>query len=81
MTDRYVQDGDERRLMTEEEVAVQAATEEAMAVVAAEAAAETTRREQAKALYLALKAGTATSRQVQGVVAWLLRQEIRELEP
>jgi hypothetical protein len=33
------------------------------------------------ALYVALKDGTATSRQVQAVVAWLLRQEVRELLP
>jgi hypothetical protein len=30
---------------------------------------------------VALKDGTATSRQVQAVVAWLLRQEVRELLP
>jgi hypothetical protein len=44
-------------------------------------AAEQTRREKAKAAYTRLKAGTATSAQVQEVVAWLLRQEVRELEP
>lgn len=47
----------------------------------ADADAEATRREQIKTLYAALKAGTATSRQVQTVVAWLLRQQIRELLP
>lgn len=47
----------------------------------AEATAEDTRREQVKALYVALKAGTATPRQVQTAVAWLLRQQIRELLP
>lgn len=47
----------------------------------AEAASEDTRREQAKALYDALKAGTATTRQAQSAVAWLLRQQIRELLP
>jgi hypothetical protein len=44
-------------------------------------AAEATRREKAKAAYTRLKAGTATNAQVQEVVAWLLRQEIRELAP
>lgn len=44
-------------------------------------AAEATRREQVKALYDALKAGTATNRQLQSAVAWLLRREIPELLP
>lgn len=36
-------------------------------------------RQQAVALYGALKAGTATSRQVQGALAYLLRREMTEL--
>jgi hypothetical protein len=45
------------------------------------AAEEDARREKAKAAYTRLKAGTATNAQVQEVVAWLLRQEIKELLP
>jgi non-homologous end joining protein Ku len=44
-------------------------------------AAEETRRTQVKALYDALKAGTATSAQTQKVLAFLLRERFRELAP
>lgn len=43
--------------------------------------ADRTQREQAKALYAAVRAGTATNAQVQKLVAFLLRQEFRDLAP
>jgi hypothetical protein len=42
---------------------------------------EEARKEQIKLLYAALKAGTATNRQTQSVVAWLLREQARDLAP
>lgn len=42
---------------------------------------EETRRETAKAIYPALKAGTATNAQVQKVLAFLLRERFRDLAP
>jgi hypothetical protein len=42
-------------------------------------AVASTQREQIKQLYTALQEGTATNLQVQKTVAWLLKQEIREL--
>jgi hypothetical protein len=41
---------------------------------------EQDRREQAKALYTKLKNGNATAAETQRVVAWLLRNEVRELQ-
>jgi hypothetical protein len=67
--------------MTEAELAVQFADEAEAEAQATLAAAEQTRRDKAKAAYTRLKAGTATNAQVQEVVAWLLRQEIKELLP
>jgi hypothetical protein len=40
-----------------------------------------TQRDQAKAAYDALKAGTATNAQVQKTIAFLLRERFRELAP
>jgi hypothetical protein len=42
---------------------------------------QATRDEQAKTMYAALKAGTATNAQVQKVVAFLLRERFKELSP
>jgi len=55
------------------------------ALVAVEAAvvveaAEEAQRALAKTAYSALKAGTATAAQTQRVVAWLLREQVRELQ-
>lgn len=42
---------------------------------------EKAERDKMKTRYAALKAGTATAAQVQEVVAWLLRQQVREIAP
>lgn len=65
----------------EARIAEMKAAEIARQAAEADDAAEATRRDQAKALYTALKAGTATTKQTQAAVAWLLRQQIRELLP
>jgi hypothetical protein len=44
------------------------------------ASREDAQRQQAKVAYSALKAGTATAAQTQRVVAWLLRQQMTELQ-
>lgn len=49
--------------------------------VAADVAAEKTRADQVKLRYDALKAGTATAKQTQEVVAHLLRQRYQDLTP
>jgi len=41
---------------------------------------EAAQRDLAKTAYAALNAGTATNAQVQKVVAWLLRQQVMELQ-
>jgi hypothetical protein len=72
-------------VLTEEEydarIAEMVTAEVAWQAREAERALEQTARDKARAAYARLKAGTATNAQVQEVVAWLLRQQIRDLEP